>query len=91
MGGGAEVTRGVVRIVAGSAVFLGCWIVQATLGESSMFSMTYVDQGFVPMLLVNVTFWPGWIVTVGMIGSGVSQLAAAEDAAELRREPEFPA
>jgi hypothetical protein len=62
------------KIAGGVAVFIVSWIVQATMGDSSMFSVSYVDRGFVSGLLVNITFWPGWIFTVGLIGSGVVEL-----------------
>jgi len=69
-------------ILAGIAVFVVSSIVQSTMGDSSMFSMTYVEHGFVQGLLVNVTFWPGWIVTVGLIGSGVAHLLESDDPGE---------
>lgn len=69
-------------ILAGIAVFVVSSIVQSTMGDSSMFSMSYVDRGFVQGLLVNVTFWPGWIVTVGLIGSGVAHLLEGDDPGE---------
>jgi hypothetical protein len=76
------------KIVGGIAVFIVCWMVQAGLGDSSMFSMSYVNQGFVPGLLVTVTFWPGWIVTVGLIGSGIGELLEDDDADSASWETE---
>lgn len=69
----------VVKIVGGLAVFVVCWIVQATMGDSSMFSMTYADRGFLQGLLVNVTFWPGWILTGVLIGGGIVDLVQADE------------
>jgi hypothetical protein len=71
-------TRGtsdsVTKIAAGAAVFAVCWMIQATMGDSSMFSMGYTERGFFQGLLVNVTFWPGWLATVALIGSGVAEM-----------------
>ncbi|WP_052664704.1 hypothetical protein [Nitriliruptor alkaliphilus] len=69
-------------IGAGIAVFIVCWIIQATMGGSSMFSTTYTHRGFVQGLLVDVTFWPGWLMTGALVGKGVMQIVAAGDAGE---------
>lgn len=66
---------GMLKIAGGIGVFIVAWIVQATMGDSSMFSMTYTDRGFWPGLLVNVTFFPGWIATVALIGGGIMEVA----------------
>jgi hypothetical protein len=69
----------VTKIAAGAAVFTVCWIVQATMGDSSMFSMEYTERGFFQGLLVNITFWPGWLATVALIGSGIAEMMDSED------------
>jgi hypothetical protein len=67
-------SRGVGLILAGVAVFVVCSIVQAA-GGSSMFSRSYLSShDFVMDLLMNITWWPGWVLTVGLIVSGVRQL-----------------
>ena len=78
---------GGLMILGGIAVFIVSWIVQATMGDSSMFSTTYVDRGLVQALLVNVTFWPGWVVTVGLIGSGVAQLLDGDQPGDADTAP----
>lgn len=66
-------------IAGGIAVFIVCSIIQAT-GGSSMFSNSYMppDSAFLDLLL-NVTFWPGWILTVGLIVQGVKDLLMSGD------------
>jgi hypothetical protein len=61
-------------IVGGIAVFIVCSIIQAS-GGSSMFSQSYYppDNAFID-LLMNLTWWPGWIATLGLIIAGVRQL-----------------
>lgn len=65
---------GVGMIVGGIAVFIVCSIIQGA-GGSSMFSQSYYppDNAFMD-LLMNLTWWPGWIVTVVLIIGGVRQL-----------------
>lgn len=70
------------KIAGGIAVFIVSSIIQATMGGSSMFSMSYVDRGFLAGLLVNVTFWPGWIFTVGLVGSGILELIDDDEGPE---------
>jgi hypothetical protein len=65
---------GTASIAAGVAVFIVCWIIQAAAGGSSMFSMSYAGGGFFQTLLVTVTFWPGWLATLALIGKGVMDL-----------------
>jgi hypothetical protein len=66
-----------LKIAAGIAVFVVAWIIQATMGESHMFSMSYVGRGFWPELLIFATFLPGWMLTLWLVGSGVGQLLDA--------------
>lgn len=87
MSGGIDGIGGPAKIMAGIAVFIVSWIIQASLGDSSMFSMSYVDRGFLQGLLVNVTFWPGWVVTIGFIGSGIIDLLDAGDPSDARPKP----
>ncbi len=54
--------------VAGAVVvFVICSVVQAA-GDSSMFSTTYAepDSAFLD-LAMNMTFWPGWLVTAALL------------------------
>lgn len=76
---GAEQTNsrasGLKMLVAGVAVFVVCAIIQAACG-SSMFSTSYSDSGStLKELLINVTFWPGWMLTVALVLGGVLRLA----------------
>lgn len=80
MGSASNEPGAIAKIAGGIAVFIVCWIVQATMGDSSMFSMSYVDRGFVQGLLVNVTFWPGWFFTIGLIGAGAAELLGLDGA-----------
>jgi hypothetical protein len=66
-----------LKIAAGIAVFFVAWIIQATMGDSHMFSMTYNSRGFWPELLIYATFIPGWMLTLWLVGSGVGQLLDA--------------
>ena len=49
-----------IWLASAAAVFAVASIVQAA-GGSSMFSTTYPDRGFFMSLLMNATFWPGWL------------------------------
>jgi hypothetical protein len=42
-----------------------------SLGDSSMFSMYYYPNGFIVSLLVNISFYPGWAITILLLGAGV--------------------
>lgn len=69
--------RGLLTIAAGAGVFILCSIIQG-MGGSSMFSTTYSEpDNLVVDLLINLTFYPGWLMTVALISAGVAQLAAA--------------
>ena len=58
-------------IGAGIVVFIVCSIAQAA-GGSSMFTTSFKDpDNPVLGLLVQVTWWPGWILTVALIGRGI--------------------
>jgi hypothetical protein len=67
-------------IAGGVAVFVGCSIVQAA-GGSSMFESTFDDPDNAALaILMQVTWWPGWIVTVLLIGGGVLGLINRQSA-----------
>ena len=87
MSSGGEGAGGIMKIVGGIAVFIACWIVQATMGDSSMFSMSYVNRGTLQGLLVNVTFWPGWILTGALIVAGIQELREADDSGYANPQP----
>jgi len=64
-------------IAGGIAIFAICSFIQANAG-SSMFSLTYAaTEDAVLKTLVNVTFVPGWVLTVGLITLGVITLVQA--------------
>lgn len=59
------------RIGAGVAVFVIASIVQG-IGGSHMFTMEFQEpDSFVLELLVQATWWPGWVLTVVLIGMGL--------------------
>ncbi len=67
--------RGVAKLVGAVVVFVVCSIIQVA-GGSSMFDPSYdPSTGFVLGLLVNLTFYPGWLLTAGLVVSGVKELA----------------
>ncbi len=68
---------GLMFLGASLAVFVVCSLIQSWCG-SSMFDSTYPSSlGFFQDLLVNLTFYPGWILT-GVLGVlGVMSLYAA--------------
>lgn len=69
---------GIGTIVAAGAVFVVASIVQA-IGGSSMFSTTYAEpDSFVLDLIMNLTFWPGWILTAALLVGGTRTLIAKE-------------
>jgi hypothetical protein len=49
--------------------------------------MEYRPGNLFQDLMVNLTFWPGWIVTIGLIGSGVMELLDGEVAEDEPSEP----
>ena len=63
--------------VAAIVVFVGAAIIQAACG-SCMFSSSYSSTSLVQDLLINVTFWPGWLLTAVLILAGVGKLMAKE-------------
>jgi hypothetical protein len=68
--------NGIVWIIVGIAIFVACSIIQA-FGDSNMFSNNYYSTGNEILdLLIEIVFVPGWIVTIGCIGTGVIRLFA---------------
>jgi hypothetical protein len=65
---------GVAYIVGGVVVFIICSVIQG-IGDSSMFSTQYYKpDNLLLELLMNVTFWPGWLATAGLIICGVAKI-----------------
>ena len=59
---------------AAVGVFILCCIIQAACG-SSMFSTSYpATDSTMKDLLINVTFWPGWLMTAALAIKGVAAL-----------------
>lgn len=74
----AKRAKGTLMLAAAVAVFIVCSIVQAS-GDSSMFSTTYPDpESAAKEMLMNITFWPGWLVTVGLLIGGVINLLGTD-------------
>jgi hypothetical protein len=65
---------GVGLILGGIAVFVVCSIIQGA-GGTSMFSQSFesTDNAFMDLLL-QITWWPGWIASIGLIVIGVRTL-----------------
>lgn len=58
-------------------VFILCSIVQAIVGNSSMFSTAFETNGDpISRALVQLTFWPGWLATLGLALKGLSSFFA---------------
>jgi hypothetical protein len=57
-------------LIGAVAVFALASLFQS-LGDTSMFSMYYWPNGFFVSLLVNISFYPGWAITILLLGSGV--------------------
>ena len=56
-------------LVFGVASFL-----QAVFGDSSMFDESYARNGLISDLIINITFYPGWVITVGLSFMGIVAL-----------------
>lgn len=69
-GFGKSAAVGIGYLAAAAALFLVCSLIQA-YGGSTMFNTRYRDQGFLKGLLVNLTFYPGWIGTLLLAGAGL--------------------
>lgn len=58
-------------IGAGIAVFVVCSIVQAA-GGTHMFSGSFPEpDSLILEFLIQVTWWPGWLATIALIGTGI--------------------
>lgn len=70
---------GVGLILAGIGVFIFCSIIQAA-GGSHMFTRSYIppDNGLLDFLM-NITWWPGWIITGGLIVGGIRALIQSKN------------
>jgi len=64
---------GVIIIISGVAVFVVCCIVQAACG-SSMFAQSYYSTGVVSDILINITWYPGWAISILLVCIGVVAL-----------------
>ena len=64
---------GLGLIGAAAAVFTVCSLVQGAFG-SSMFSSSYRDPGLLGGLLINLTFQPGWTLTILLAVAGLFSL-----------------
>lgn len=69
-----ETGKGVLLITSGVAVFIVCSLIQGAAG-SSMFSSSYrADVNAILDILVNITFYPGWIATALLVIYGLLTL-----------------
>jgi flagellar biosynthesis protein FliQ len=73
--------KGLPMIGVGIAVFIACSIIQAVFG-SSMFSLSYVPSrvGILGAILINLTWWPGWLVTAISILGGIGTMFKSPEA-----------
>lgn len=69
-----SLTTGLLLLLGGGLIFGVCSLVQHSY-DSSMFETSYSDPGFLGSILLNLTFWPGWAITAGMIGLGLIAIA----------------
>ena len=75
---GSGIGGSLLLIAAGIGVFIICSIVQGA-GGSSMFQSSFEDPDNVVLeLLMQVTWWPGWIVTVLLVGAGILGLLSRD-------------
>lgn len=66
----ARVGPAVAFFLGGLLVFVLCNLVQELAG-SSMFSLSATETTGGLRLLANLTFWPGWVIALALIGVGV--------------------
>ena len=70
---------GLLVLGAALAVFIVCALIQAACG-SNMFSSSYSPStGVVKTLLVNLTFYPGWLLTGALALFGLKMLVTGEE------------
>ena len=75
---GAKAGRGtgLALVAAAFGVFIVCSLIQAA-GGSSMFSASYADpDNFLLGLLMNVTFYPGWLLTGALTLGGLGLMVS---------------
>ena len=70
--------HGIALIAAGVVLFLICNGVQGMVGSSMFESNYYGDPDAGTAALVNLTFYPGWIGTIALIGWGVVMLFSSK-------------
>lgn len=74
--GWEERAMGVIFLVGAAGVLAVCGLIQGACG-SSMFSRTYSSSlGPVQTIVVNLTFYPGWLATVVLALIGLRLLIA---------------
>ena len=70
---------GLAMIGIGVGVFVVAQIIQMIFG-SSMFSdsyyMSYDFGGIIAAILINLTFYPGWLISIGFVVLGVINMLA---------------
>jgi hypothetical protein len=70
--------EGLLMIGAAVVVFIICAVVQGACG-SSMFSSSYSSStGAIQSLLVNLTFYPGWLLTGVLALGGIAKTLTGE-------------
>jgi hypothetical protein len=75
---GSERTSGPLLIAAAVGVFVIASIVQA-IGGSSMFSFNYAEpDSFILDILMNATFYPGWLLSGALLVAGIKTLLSNE-------------
>jgi hypothetical protein len=95
----ANKTQGIISLCGGVGIFIIASIIQG-IGGSSMFSLTYHQPDSVILnILMKISFWPGWILSVLLILGGIVYMSSKpdktdvnlkrQDAAKLRREGDF--
>jgi hypothetical protein len=84
-------SKGFPMLVAGIVVFVVCSIIQGIFG-SSMFDRSYSPSqaGIVGAILLNITFWPGWLLTIGCLLGGLRAMFKSTESEknELMKEAE---
>ena len=69
---GPDYGLGLLCLAGAVGVFIVCSIIQG-IGHSNMFSMSYPEPDNVLVgLLLNVTFYPGWLLIGSLVMYGVA-------------------
>lgn len=71
-----EMLVGLAYVGAALGVFLVCSLVQAMAG-SSMFAGSFEATNPVMEFLVQITFWPGWLLTIFLAGTGILRIVTS--------------